>query len=515
MTQSSSSAIGQEAVFKLLGNPASYSPAGVVSEVQQRQTHAAIVFLAGDRAFKVKRAVRYPFLDFSSADKRKAACEAELEINRKFAPQLYRRLVPITRESNGALALDGSGDPVEWAVEMSRFDEDKTLDRVAERGELEATLITKLGPAVAAMHERAERIEATSWVAALERFIRNNSTIFRQHRNLFPESQIENLERQLLAALQALRPLLRARGEQGLVRRGHGDLHLGNIAILNGEPVAFDALEFDALIASGDVLYDLAFLLMDLVDFGQIAAANQILNGYYGATRRDADYDGIGALPFFMSLRAAIRAMATASRLDVTKQTIARAAQAYFGLALKLLTSVKPKLIGIGGLSGTGKSSLARTLAPKLTPVPGALIFRSDVERKALYGVGEYERLPADAYRPEISERVYQSIVDKAVRVAKAGHSAVVDAVFAQSQERTALESAAARAGLDFRGLFLVADLATRVQRVGTRAADASDADAKTARMQEKFATGTMNWTRVAAAGSPAQVLAGVRAAIT
>jgi uncharacterized protein len=319
----------------------------------------------------------------------------------------------------------------------------------------------------------------------------------------------------LLAALQALRPLLRARGEQGLVRRGHGDLHLGNMAILNGEPVAFDALEFDALIASGDVLYDLAFLLMDLVDFGQIAAANQILNGYYGATRRDADYDGIGALPFFMSLRAAIRAMATASRLDVTKQTIARAAQAYFGLALKLLTSVKPKLIGIGGLSGTGKSSLARTLAPKLTPVPGALIFRSDVERKALYGVGEYERLPADAYRPEISERVYQSIVDKAVRVAKAGHSAVVDAVFAQSQERTALESAAARAGLDFRGLFLVADLATRVQRVGTRAADASDADAKTARMQEKFATGTMNWTRVAAAGSPAQVLAGVRAAIT
>jgi uncharacterized protein len=506
---------GQDAVFKLLGSPASYGPTHAVSEVQQHQTHAAIVFLAGDHAFKVKRAVRYPFLDFSSADKRKAACEAELEINRRFAPQLYRRLVPITRESNGALALDGGGEVVEWAVEMMRFDEDKTLDRLAERGELEESVIAKLGPAVAAIHERAERIEANSWIAALERFVRDNNTMFRRHGGLFPESQVEDLERQSLAALQTLRPLLRARGDQGLVRRGHGDLHLGNIALVNGEPVAFDALEFDALIASGDVLYDLAFLLMDLVDFGQLAAANQILNGYYAATRRDADCDGIAALPFFMSLRAAIRAMTTASRLDVTKQTVARSAQAYFGLALKLLTSVKPMLIGIGGLSGTGKSSLARGLAPTLVPAPGALIFRSDVERKALYGAGEYDRLPADAYRPEISERVYQIIIDKAVRVAKAGHSAIVDAVFAQTHERAVLEGAAAREGLDFRGLFLVANLATRVQRVGTRAADASDADAETARMQEKFVTGAMNWTRIDAAGSPMQTLASVRAAIT
>jgi predicted kinase len=364
------------------------------------------------------------------------------------------------------------------------------------------------------MHERAERVEATPWIAALERYIHDNTTMFRRHPDLFPEDQVENLERQALAALQRLRPLLFARGEQGLVRRGHGDLHLGNIAVLDGEPVAFDALEFDALIASGDVLYDLAFLLMDLVDFGQRAAANQILNGYYSATRREADCDGIAALPFFMSLRAAIRAMTTASRLDVTKQTVARSAQAYFALALKLLTTVKPKLIGIGGLSGTGKSSVARALAPTLAPVPGSLIFRSDVERKALYGVGEHERLPPDAYRAEISERVYQIIIDKAVRVAKAGHSAIVDAVFAQTHERTALERAAAGTGVDFRGLFLVADLATRLQRVGTRAADASDADAEIARVQESFATGAMHWNQVDAAGSAVQTLANVRSAI-
>jgi aminoglycoside phosphotransferase family enzyme len=148
----------QEAVFELLGNPATYRlPAA--AKITRHQTHAAIVFLAGDRAFKVKRAVRYPFLDFSSLDKRKAACEAELAINRKFAPQLYRRLVPITRDDNGAFALDGRGEPVEWAVEMARFDEERTLDRLADRGELDQRLLAKLAVAVAAMHERAEPVD--------------------------------------------------------------------------------------------------------------------------------------------------------------------------------------------------------------------------------------------------------------------------------------------------------------------------------------------------------------------
>src|SRR5262249_33209179 len=286
--------------------------------------------------------------------------------------------------------------------------------------------------------------------------------IFHQHRLVFPADQVETLERESLAALQRLSPLLRERGEQGLVRRRHGDLHLGNIAMLDGEPVAFDALEFDPLIASGDVLYDLAFLLMDLVD-DQVTVANQVLNGYCKAARRDADYDGIAALPFSMSLRAAIRAMATASRLDVTKRTVTRSARAYFALALKLLKPARPLIIGIGGLSGTGKSSLARLLAPVLAPIPGALVLRSDVERKALYGVGEHDRLPEDSYRAEISARVYQVLIDKAARAARAGHSAIVDGVFAQSEERTALSNAAARSAVEFRGLFLVADLATRV----------------------------------------------------
>jgi aminoglycoside phosphotransferase family enzyme/predicted kinase len=507
------SATTQDAVFALLGDPATYGLTAA-TKIGCHQTHAAIVFLAGDRALKIKRAVRYPFLDFSSLDKRKAACEAELSINRKFAPRLYRRLVPITRGANGELALDGTGEPVEWAVEMARFDEDGTLDRVAERGKLDEKLLAKLAVAVVAMHERAEPVEPGPWIAALEQFIDNNTSIFRQHPALFSETAVANLERQSRATLKRLRPLLIERGKQGLTRRGHGDLHLGNIAVVDGEPVAFDALEFDPLIASGDLLYDLAFLLMDLLEFDRVVAANQVLNGYYAAARRDADCDGIAALPFFMSLRAAIRAMATTSRLDVTKEATAGSARRYFDLATKLLAPAKPRVLGIGGLSGTGKTVLARSLAPMLTPLPGALVFRSDIERKVLYGIDEHEHLPSIAYSEEVTRRVYRIIVDKAVRVARAGHPAIVDAVFTRAEERAAIETAAATAGVDFQGLFLMSDLPTRLQRVGERTGDASDAGVEVARKQEEYLTGPIAWSRIDAAGSSAQTLANACAAI-
>jgi uncharacterized protein len=508
------SADSQEAVFDLLGNPATYGPGLGNSEIQRHQTHAAMVFLAGDRALKVKRAVRYPFLDYSTLGKRKAACEAELEVNRRFAPQLYRRVVPITREGDGSLALDGLGEPIEWAVEMARFDEKRTLDHLAERGELDDALLGKLAVAVVAMHERAELVEGAPWIAALEQFIRNNSSVFRKHAELFPAETVSDLERQSISVLARLRPLLAKRGRQGLVRRGHGDLHLRNIAVIDGEPMAFDALEFDPVIASGDLLYDLAFLLMDLVETGHARAANRVLNGYFAAARRPADCDGIAALPFFMSLRAAIRAMATASRLDVAKKDVAMLARRYFDLALELLKPVRPAIVGVGGLSGTGKSLLAQCLAPSLTPAPGALIFRSDVERKAFYGLAENEHLPGEAYRSEITERIYRTIADNAARVAKAGHSTIVDAVFAKSEERTAIETAATALGVDFHGLFLVADLKTRLDRVGARKRDASDADNAVVLKQQELPIGAVTWIRIDASGSPEQTLDKARTAL-
>ena len=252
---------------------------------------------------------------------------------------------------------------------------------------------------------------------------------------------------------------------------------------------------------------------MDLVERGLDRAANGVLNGDFSATRRIQDCDGIAALPFFMSLRAAIRAVVTAARRDLgaanDRSEFAASAKRYFDLALELLAPAQPTVVCTGGLSGTGKTLLARALAPSLAPVPGALVLRSDVERKALLGVAEHDRLPADAYRAETTERVLVSDAGRQGRARRArrpfGHRR--RGIRRSRKERAAIETAAAAAGARFRGLFLIADLATRLQRVATREADASDADAAIARRQEEFDLGALGWTRVDASGSPEATL--------
>jgi uncharacterized protein len=502
----------QESVLRLLGDRATYGGA----EVRRIDTHAASVFLAGDRALKVKRAVRFPYLDYSTLEKRKTACAAEIEVNRAFAPQLYRGVVAIVREPNGRLVLGGQGTPIEWAVEMRRFDETRTLDRLADGGKIDAALADRLARTVAAAHGRAPVVDAAPWLAALSKYLDQNDAAFRADPDLFPPAPAERLGRQSRAALARVSPLLVARGEHGLVRRGHGDLHLGNIAMIEGEPVPFDAIEFDPVMASGGVLYDLAFLIMDLIERALGAAANVVLNRYLTETRREEDLDALAALPLFLSLRAAIRAMVTAERAERAAETdrapIRRAARTYFDLACRLIEPPPPRLVAVGGLSGTGKSVLARALAPKLPPAPGAVVLRSDVERKARFGIAEDERLPKEAYAPRVSAPLYAALADKARRVIAAGHSVIVDAVYARPHERAAI----APPGVKFQGIFLTADLPTRLARVSVRGADASDADAAVARVQEDYDLGGFDgaWTTIDAAGTPEETLARAKAAL-
>ena len=492
----------QEEVFALLGDPATHGGAAVV----RIDTHAASVFLAGERAYKVKRAVTFPFLDYSTVAKRKAACEAELEVNRPFAPQLYRAAVAITREARG-LALAGQGTPVDWAVEMRRFDENATLDHLADKGKIDTALADALARTVVTAHADAPVVEAGPWIEALADFITQNDRAFGDMPDLFDSVAAAELTRGSRAVLDRVRPLLLARGANGFVRRGHGDLHLGNIALIDGAPVPFDAIEFDPLIAAGDVLYDLAFLLMDLVERRLTGAANVVLNRYLTQARRDGNFDALAALPLFMSLRAAIRAKVTAARRDQAagdkQEEIANAARAYFEFACRLIAPPAATLVAVGGLSGTGKSVVAHGIAPHLLPLPGAVLLRSDVERKALFGVGETERLPAQAYTAKAGLRVYASLNAKAKRIIAAGHSAVIDAVFARPDERAAAAAISDR----FHGLFLTADLATRVARTTGRRHDASDADAKVAREQEAYDLGTLDWRMIDASGTPEETL--------
>jgi uncharacterized protein len=504
----------QEPVLAMLAAPAAHGG----EPVKRIDTHAASVFLAGDRALKIKRAVRFPFLDYSSLPLRKQACDAELAINRRYAPEIYRRVVPITRERDGELTLDGAGEPVEWAVEMARFDDNATLDHMAAAGGIDAALADALGRAVAKAHELAQPVEPGPWIRALADYVEEHVAAFGERADLFPPPEVASLAQKSRAAYRRIHPLLMERGRRGLIRRIHGDLHLGNIVLLDGRPVLFDAIEFSPLIASGDVLYDLAFLLMDLAERGLAAAANIVLNRYLIEARRIEDLDALAALPSFLSMRAAIRAKVAAARLQRPGTQAAaateRSARNYFRFACLCIDPPPPMLAAVGGLSGTGKSLLARALAPEIGAVPGAVVLRSDVERKTLLGSDEYDRLPPEGYAPRLTGRVYATIADRSRRVAAAGHCAIVDAVFAKPKERELMAQSAAILGVSFRGLFLQADLATRMARVGARGRDASDADAGVASAQESYDLGPIDWTSIDASGNPEETLARARAAL-
>jgi aminoglycoside phosphotransferase family enzyme/predicted kinase len=483
--------------------------------VRRIDTHAASVFLAGGRAIKVKRAVKFPFLDYSTLERRKAACEAEIAVNRPSAPQIYRGVVAITKAPDGSFRIGGDGTPVEWAVDMRRFDEDATLDNLAERGRIDAKLAEKLAQAVFAAHAKAPQAESAPWLEAFGSYIEQNDAAFRAEPKLFPPADVATVTAATRQAFERNRPLLLKRGAAGFIRRLHGDLHLGNIALLDDQPVLFDAIEFDPLVATGDVLYDLAFLIMDLTERGLRPAANIVLNRYLQASNEPAHFDALAALPLFLSMRAAIRAKVTAARRDAAasagRPAIEVSARKYFSFALEIMRPQRPLLLAVGGLSGTGKSVLARALAPYLGVAPGAIVLRTDVERKAIFGVDELSPLPKDAYTLAVTERVYGSLAHKAGRIIVTGFCAIVDAVFADARERSEIAKIAEDKHVAFRGLFLTAGLDTRLARAAQRTADASDADRAVVLQQAAYDLGKMDWPTLDACGTPEQTLAAAR----
>jgi aminoglycoside phosphotransferase family enzyme/predicted kinase len=475
--------------------------------VRRIDTHASIVFLEQNRVLKVKRAVRLPFLDYSTLDKRKHACEEELAVNTRYAPKIYRRVVPITRGADG-LKIGGDGAPVEWAVEMARFDEQRTFDHLAGRRVITPELAEALADAMLAAHHGADLSNGASWLASIAGLIDRNSEKLRSQSCLVRD-EVERLHalghRQLVLHLS----LMQQRAAAGTVRRCHGDAHLGNIVLIDGKPVLFDAIEFDPAIATTDVLYDLAFPLMDLVHFDEAVAANRLLNRYLGASWRQ-NGDALCLLPLFMSIRAGVRALVLFTRHEQSAADAAALAQAksYFNLALRLIAPKRTSVIAVGGRSGTGKTVLARAIGAMLNPPPGAVLLRTDVIRKELFGVDPLTALPEAAYAADVTERVYRTMLARGETVLKQGVSVVFDAAFLRQDERELVPILARESGARFCGLFLDAASDVRLQRIASRGPDASDAGRDVALLQDTFDIGALDWAVVDASGSPQETLA-------
>jgi aminoglycoside phosphotransferase family enzyme/predicted kinase len=481
-------------------------------------THGAHVFIAGGDALKIKRAVRYAYLDFSTLELRRHACERELAVNRANAPQIYLGTVAITREADGRLAIGGAGEPVEWAVRMRAFDQADLLGARAAAGELDLATVKALANAVLAAHARAAVTVGADSAGRLGAVADQLIAGFAKHGSIFAEPEGQAFAHRVKAALARARPCLERRAAAGCVRRVHGDLHLDNVVLWQGAPVLFDAIEFDEDLATVDTLYDLAFLLMDLVHRGRRLSANRVLNRYLWRSDGDLDLEALIAMPLFLGLRAGVRALVTADKLQLAGAEAdggqREQPRAYLHAALAFLSPPPARIVAVGGLSGTGKSTLAATLAPDLGPSPGAVHLRSDLERKAMFGVEETVRLGSDAYTPEANTRVYEVLLRKARLAAAAGHAAIIDAVFARGGERAAVEAVAASLGVPFQGLWLAAPREALLARVSARTNDASDATALVVEQQLGWQSDRVAWPTVDAGGSAADTEAAARRAL-
>lgn len=464
--------------------------------VELIETHLSRIFLAGDRALKMKRATKLPYADFSTPELRLAVCREEVRLNHPSAPALYLGVRRITRTPAGKLEFDGQGPLVDAVVEMKRFDQSLLLDERARAGLLTPALMVSVARAIAKFHGSATVMHVGGGAANMASILDINRAAFLAG-HLFSPTEIDALDSAFRLALAHHAVLLDGRESAGKVRRCHGDLHLRNICLLDGKPCLFDCIEFSDQIATIDVLYDLAFLLMDLWHRELPVLANLVMNRYLDETGDDG---GFTLLPFFMAIRAAIRAHVSAAQAEnagLTFGDLLREARSYFDLATSLLSDQQPCLVAIGGLSGSGKTTVSEVLAAHVGAPPGARIVESDRIRKALHEVPAETRLPMEAYQPEVSAAVYREMERKGEQIIGQGGSAIVDAVFDRPDRRERIECIATDCGALFRGVWLDAPPDMLRQRVEKRTGGPSDATIAVLSQQLQRDLGDIRWHRL------------------
>lgn len=474
------------------------------TEVRKVETHASFIFIGKARALKLKRAVKYPFMDFSTIEIRRQFSHDEIRVNRRTAPGLYRGAVAVTRCSDGGLEFGGKGEAVDWVIDMDRFDEDTLLDRKAGRGELNRRLMEDLAEEVARFHTIAEPRDDFTGRGWVDDTLTSNEASYAQFSgSTLAAERVAEFNRLQREEFDKQGDLLDERQTAGFVKECHGDLHLRNIFLSNGRAAIFDGIEFNKTFSIIDVFYDLAFLLMDLDRRGLRRLANIVLNRYMDAAW---DTQGLRLMPLFLSMRASARAhvaaVGVAGATDTEMANLRRTESTeYHEMAFGYLNVRKPRLVAVGGLSGSGKSRMGREIASFVGAAPGARIVRTDVIRKRLAGVDPFTKLGPDGYTPEMSKRTYDAFYDEARKALETGQSVIADAVFSKPEERAAIADIARDTDVPFNGLWLEAPREIMEYRVTKRRRNVSDADAGVVRRQLDYDLGEIAWDRIDSSG--------------
>jgi uncharacterized protein len=490
----------QKQVIAFLSSPDAYDG----QDVERINTHISCVFLVEGFVYKLKKDTALTFLDFSTLEARRVACEREVEINRKTAPEIYLCTVPVTRRESG-FEIDGKGVVVDWLVKMNRFDQSSLFSQLIKVGGLKESLVSDLAEQVGRHHLSAERKPEFGGYASVRETLDGVTMALRGGPDgVFRSDEVEAWVTEIGDSLQEQKRRLDVRRRSGFVRHCHGDMHLGNICLINGRPTPFDAIEFRQDYASIDVLYDLAFPVMDLIHSQAKGLANLLINRYLEVT---CDYSGLHLMPLFLSLRAGVRAMVYGIEASDGEQSqeqrdqSASLARSYLEVARSCLIRAEPRLIAIGGYSGTGKSTLARLVSEHGFQTPGTVILRSDAVRKRIFRQPALVPLPKKAYGDDVDQRVMREMCRDAHRALTAGWSVIVDATFIDPNKRKVAETIAKKKSVPFKGIWLDASPDILIERVIGRRGDVSDADELVVKGQLEQDLGHLTWQRVSAEG--------------
>ncbi len=474
----------QSRLVEALHDPACYPHP--VQPIRIIETHISIVVLTGPFAYKIKKPVDLGFLDFTTLEKRRLYCDEELRLNSRFAPEIYLDVVRISGTPETP-RIGGTGDVIEYAVRMREFPQEALADRVLARGELTPRQVDALSAGIARFHSDAPRSSEIDGFSTPEAVLAPALQNFAQIRLLPGQAGfmpvLEKVEAWTRQEHGRLREILAGRKREGLVRECHGDLHLGNIVILEGEPRAFDCIEFNPELRWIDVMNEVAFLVMDFQAAGRTDFARRFLNGYLEAT---GDYAGLRVLRYYCAYRAMVRAkvmLMRAGQQGCTPEDKASATalfSRYLSVAAGCAQPSRSFVLITHGFSGSGKT----TLSQPLVELTGAIRVRSDVERKRIHGLAAKARsgsgIAEGLYGPEATESTYGRLLDLAGIVVEAGHGVIVDATFLQRRQRDMFRALAARAGVPFVVVDFTASeeiLRSRILARSERGADASDAD--------------------------------------